>query len=507
MRREERDRLVAPVVHAARRRILRIELKHRQQLHGRDAQVLQVRNLLDQAGVGPSLLAPPGAGMLGEAADVKLVDDRLGEGPSNRRIAFPVVARRDRRRRSSSRMRCCRRTASRRPGRRLGDGHGAAVRVEEQILAIEPESAFRRKRSVGAVGVDLPGLEIRNEDVPVVIRAMRFGSSGIDTRRLRGLHVVEQEQVDALGALRNTLKLTPPGPTVAPSGALVPVKTSSRRCSRVGQSRRSCTLPRASSSASTSQMSRQYSRIERSEENRPTRALLRIDMRVQSVGRVRFRLPAAGSRRTPDNRPGACSRRGSGGNPGAAGTARDRRPRRARSRWGRWPRAARHSIRRLRAGSPPLERADLAAVRPNRKKFSGPTASRISTLAPSSVPIVSAPFIANFMFPVPEASLPAARFVRTNRRRGRFVRLFDAEIRDEHHLSKSRVLLVLIDDLRHAIDQPDDQLGHVISRSRFAAEDHRPRSGSGFPAMLQPVDKARRRAGRLGAGACIHGAA
>ena len=28
-------------------------------------------------------------------------------------------------------------------------------------------------------------------------------------------------------------------------------------------------------------------------------------------------------------------------------------------------------------------------------------------LAPSSVPMVSAPFSANFMFPVPDASLPA----------------------------------------------------------------------------------------------------
>ena len=48
-----------------------------------------------------------------------------------------------------------------------------------------------------------------------------------------------------------------------------------------------------------------------------------------------------------------------------------------------------------------------AAVRPNRKKFSGPTRSRISTLAPSSVPMVSAPFKASFMFPVPDASIPA----------------------------------------------------------------------------------------------------
>ena len=40
-------------------------------------------------------------------------------------------------------------------------------------------------------------------------------------------------------------------------------------------------------------------------------------------------------------------------------------------------------------------------------QFASPTASRISTLAPSRVPRVMAPFIMNFMFPVPEASLLA----------------------------------------------------------------------------------------------------
>ena len=41
------------------------------------------------------------------------------------------------------------------------------------------------------------------------------------------------------------------------------------------------------------------------------------------------------------------------------------------------------------------------------KIFSSPTSSWISTLAPSSVPMVTAPFRASFMLPVPEASLPA----------------------------------------------------------------------------------------------------
>ena len=38
----------------------------------------------------------------------------------------------------------------------------------------------------------------------------------------------------------------------------------------------------------------------------------------------------------------------------------------------------------------PPERRTSSTVRPNRKKFSAPTSSRISTFAPSSVPIVSA---------------------------------------------------------------------------------------------------------------------
>ena len=41
------------------------------------------------------------------------------------------------------------------------------------------------------------------------------------------------------------------------------------------------------------------------------------------------------------------------------------------------------------------------------KMLSSPTRSLISTLAPSSVPMVSAPLSANFILPVPDASMPA----------------------------------------------------------------------------------------------------
>jgi hypothetical protein len=47
------------------------------------------------------------------------------------------------------------------------------------------------------------------------------------------------------------------------------------------------------------------------------------------------------------------------------------------------------------------------AVFPKMKMFASPTSSLISTLAPSRVPMVRAPLRAAFMFPVPEASVPA----------------------------------------------------------------------------------------------------
>ena len=55
VRREERDRRVAPIIDLARRGILRIELKDGQQLDGGDAEFLEVGDLLDQAGIGAAL--------------------------------------------------------------------------------------------------------------------------------------------------------------------------------------------------------------------------------------------------------------------------------------------------------------------------------------------------------------------------------------------------------------------------------------------------------------------
>src|SRR5271163_1398551 len=93
MRREDREGLVPPVIAKAWWAVLLIERKDRQQLDGAYPELLQIWDLLDQPGVS----APPArvdarTWMPGEPADMHLVDDRFGKGPTERRIPLPVIA-------------------------------------------------------------------------------------------------------------------------------------------------------------------------------------------------------------------------------------------------------------------------------------------------------------------------------------------------------------------------------------------------------------------------------
>ena len=106
--------------------------------------------------------------------------------------------------------------------------------------------------------------------------------------------------------------------------------------------------------------------------------------------------------------------------------------------------AAQHHHRPVRA----------AASSPNRNKFSSPTASRISTLAPSRVPMVSAPF-------------------------------------HEHHFQPAIHGGIVVQQLGDAVDQPDDELGHVIARRRLAAEDTGPPTDAGARVLAQALAAAR----------------
>ena len=56
MRSEKRDRGITPVIDQARGAVLPVELEYRQQLNGGDPEILEIRDLLDHAGIGPAQL-------------------------------------------------------------------------------------------------------------------------------------------------------------------------------------------------------------------------------------------------------------------------------------------------------------------------------------------------------------------------------------------------------------------------------------------------------------------
>ncbi len=86
---------VAPVVLEPQsgrfgRHVLSVEGHHGQQLDMGDAEILQVRDLVDECPKGPGMLRT-GGGVPGEAPHVQLVDDRLLQRNIEGRVAFPVV--------------------------------------------------------------------------------------------------------------------------------------------------------------------------------------------------------------------------------------------------------------------------------------------------------------------------------------------------------------------------------------------------------------------------------
>ena len=161
MRCEERDWLVAPVVHAPRGASFEIELKHRQQLDGRHAQVSEIGNLLDQSGIrAPLPAATPELGWRVKPRYVQLVDHGLGERTLELHVAVPVVARRDRQRRFF--IGVCGVVARPAGGRAVvGVRHrdGETVRIEQHFLAVESKTAIRREGAGGPVRIGLTGLE------------------------------------------------------------------------------------------------------------------------------------------------------------------------------------------------------------------------------------------------------------------------------------------------------------------------------------------------------------
>ena len=200
VRREERHRLVAPVVDATvpRRDGLHVELENRQQLHRGHAQLLQVRNLLDQAGVG----APRGsrharARVPGEPTHVHLVHHRPRRRGVQGQVAFPVVRGRIDDDALHRRRRVVAVAARGVAAVTVRDDDAASVRVEQDLFRIEAMPVRRIEGPVDSVPVDLPRPDAGHEHVPVVILPVRPRIDRNHARRPCVVHAIEEQQLDA----------------------------------------------------------------------------------------------------------------------------------------------------------------------------------------------------------------------------------------------------------------------------------------------------------------------
>jgi hypothetical protein len=203
VRREERDRRIAPIVDLAGRTIPGVELEHRQQLHRGDPELLEIRDLLDQARErAAGLLADAGAGVAGEAAHVHLVHDGLRGRPPQRGVAFPVV----RSRIDHHALHRGRTVVTCRAGRgaivAIRDRHATTIRVKQDLGGVEAHTVRRIPRALDAIAVDLAWRHARDEHVPVVVGAI---GGRVDPDHPRGLRavvdVIEQQQLDSGGVL------------------------------------------------------------------------------------------------------------------------------------------------------------------------------------------------------------------------------------------------------------------------------------------------------------------
>ena len=165
MRREERDRVVTPVVGPAGRRQLPLgdELMHRHQLHSGHAQPGQV---LDDGRAGQARIGAPLPGRdpgmaQGQAADMRLIDHRLVIRRPRRPVTRPVEIRVDHDVARHERGAVAGADRLRRAGpageQGLVPAHlardGLAVRVEQQLRRIAPVTAVWRVRAVDAIPV------------------------------------------------------------------------------------------------------------------------------------------------------------------------------------------------------------------------------------------------------------------------------------------------------------------------------------------------------------------
>jgi hypothetical protein len=124
---------------------------------------------------------------------MQFVNYGLGEGPLEWQIAFPIIAAGIGHDTFHRHRRVVAGPAYGSTVVGFWDRHGKTIRVEQKLGAVEPKTTFQRKRSLGTVAINLPGLQTRDEDMPVMVGAMSARIERNDLCRLRGILSIEQQ--------------------------------------------------------------------------------------------------------------------------------------------------------------------------------------------------------------------------------------------------------------------------------------------------------------------------
>ena len=208
---EQCDGGVAPVVGETLGSILRVELEHGQKLHGRDAEIAQVGDLLDEPCVGARLpRGDAGARVPREAAHVELVDHRLPPGALERRVPLPIVVARIGDHALHRRRGVVARSARGLAAVPVGHGDRQGVGVEQKLARVEAQAALGREGTVGSISVELARRDPGHEDVPVVVGAVDGRIQRHDPGRLRRLLPVEEQELHPVRALREHAEVDAP---------------------------------------------------------------------------------------------------------------------------------------------------------------------------------------------------------------------------------------------------------------------------------------------------------
>ena len=174
--------------------IVLVELLDGHQLDRGDAQVLQVRNLLDQTAIRPRESGRRRSGSIGVAAHVELVDDRRCPGVAERLIALPVEIR-------------VGDDALRRGGRIVDLGEGQVLLGRRRIVADGgAKIATRSGRDRGGVGIHHE--LVRIEAMPFMRRVRSGDAKSVE---LAGPDPLQPHVPDVAGLVPGRVEEDAPG--------------------------------------------------------------------------------------------------------------------------------------------------------------------------------------------------------------------------------------------------------------------------------------------------------